>query len=170
MVPSTEECKRLWDEFDMPENIRQHSLNVNKAAMQIAEKLKKAGEDIDLGLVNAASLLHDLDKFRTLDDVHNHGHMAESWLKERGYNKVGEVIRKHIVPEIMKDSKAGWEDKVVNYADKRVLNEKIVSLEKRFEYLRKRYRKFFSKDHEDAIIALEDKIFKKMDITPDDII
>ncbi len=153
----------------MPENIRQHSLNVNNAAMQIAEKLKQSGENISLELVNAASLLHDLDKFRTLKDIHNHGYLAESWLAEKGYETVGKVIRNHLMHELMKEESPVWEDKIVNYADKRVLNEKIVSLEKRFEYLRERYKDFFKKEHEEAIRAIEQEIFEKADIVPEDI-
>ena len=76
-IPTTEECFALWDEFEMPGNIRQHSLNVNKVAMIIANKLKEAGEDIDLELVNAGSLLHDLDKIHTLNDITRHGKQGD---------------------------------------------------------------------------------------------
>jgi len=53
------------------------------------------------------------------------------------------IIRKHGLKNITTDEfiPKTWEEKVVFYADKRVKNEKIVSVDERFEYIKKRYNK-----------------------------
>ena len=168
-IPTTEECYKLWDEYEMPENIRQHSLQVNKVAMIIAKKLKEKGEKIDLDLVNAGSLLHDLDKIETLNDIKRHGRQSEEWLKEKGHSKVGLMARKHIIEHLADDPDPGWEEKIINYADKRVLNDKIVSLDERFDYLRGKYPGYHKKWHEDTMKKWEKEIFEKLDIEPRDI-
>ena len=168
-IPTTEECKKLWDEFNMPENIRQHTLQVNRLAMLLAKKLKQAGVDIDLELVNAASLLHDLDKAVTLDDLTEHGSKSERWLAEREHKKVGAVVRKHILEHLHEAKDVTWEDKVVNYSDKRVVHNNVVSLKQRFEYLKKRYGSYHQEWHEKKLFAIEKEIFDKIDMNPEDL-
>ena len=87
-IPTTEECIRLLDEFEVPENIRQHCFAVNKVSMILAKELSKAGEDINIDLVNAASLLHDIDKIKTLKNNNKHGELSCEWLSKKGYNEV----------------------------------------------------------------------------------
>ena len=62
MIPSREECLNLMDRYGMLENIVSHSLEVAKVALFISIELNKKGQSIDLDLVEAASLLHDLAK------------------------------------------------------------------------------------------------------------
>jgi len=62
MIPSKEECLSLMRRYGMLENIVSHSLEVAKVALFISVELNKNGRTIDLGLVEAASLLHDLTR------------------------------------------------------------------------------------------------------------
>lgn len=137
-LPTHEECMRMMDEFNVPENVRAHSYMVNRVAVFLAKKLKEAGEDIDVDLVDRASLLHDLDKIPTL---HNgqHGRMAMEMLAKKGHSKIGEVINKHLFHSILDNNLKTWEDKIVSYADKICQEDYIVSLDERFEYGKKRY-------------------------------
>ncbi|MBW2995937.1 HD domain-containing protein [Candidatus Woesearchaeota archaeon] len=163
-IPTTEECIKIMDEFKLPENVREHSRTVNRVAMEIGIALKQAGIKLDLDLVNAGSLLHDLDKIPTLNDIKNHGKLSKKWLSEKQYSKVGEIAENHGIP----DDNLAWESKIVSYADKRVQFNKVVSIKQRYEFIRKKYTTF-KQEHEDFAYRLEKEIFDKLDIQPEDI-
>ena len=61
-IPSEARCVALWDRFDMPEHIRAHSAKVALVAVQVAEVGRAKGFDVDVELVRASALLHDLAK------------------------------------------------------------------------------------------------------------
>jgi HD superfamily phosphodiesterase len=182
-LPTVEECKRLWDEFMVPENIRRHCSIVSKIAVFLAEKLKDKGLDIDVVLVERASLLHDLlkiatiesfqqeDRFKSSDEKTKQGYkkLQEKFLGKThedaaeevlgsSYPKLAEIIRKHGFEEILGIEKEPWtwEQKIVTYADKRVRHDKIVSLRQRFEDGRIRYRKDLNKAGEERIRKAEE--------------
>lgn len=168
-LPSREECLSMFDEFDVPENVRAHSFAVNRVSVFIAQKLKEAGEDIDIDLVDRASLLHDLDKIPTLNNG-EHGHLTRKILSEKGHGAVGEIAFKHKFKAILDNGLGTWEEKVVNYADKKCLEDEIVPLKKRFEYGRKRYASFKhprTKEAELLYIDLEKEIFRIIGLNPE---
>ena len=55
-------------------------------------------------------------------------------------DRTGEVVGEHVIPMERGDLLTPAE--IVAYSDKRVLHDKVVSLEERFGYLKKRYRGF----------------------------
>ena len=139
-VPSEEECMKLLRECNVPENIIRHSVKVKQFALKIAHGLKKRGVKVDEKLVAAASLLHDLDKAETLQNkTLTHGVEASRKLKKLGMYRVAKIVKKHVLESILKGELKTIEEKIVYYADKRVLGDKIVGLDERFEYLKKRY-------------------------------
>ena len=60
-------------------------------------------------------------------------------LKGMGYERVGEVVAQHIWLCKEGDPSSVSEEEIVNYADKRVMHDRIVSLEERFSDLKERY-------------------------------
>ena len=139
MIPNREECLRLMSEYGMLENIYAHSLEVAKVALFISTELNKKEQRIDLGLVEAASLLHDLTKTECLKTKEDHAQTGSQILKGMGYERVGEVVEQHIWFGEEGDPATVSEEEIVNYADKRVMHERIVSLEERFNDLKERY-------------------------------
>ena len=139
MVPTREECLRLMGEYGMLENIIAHSLEVAKVALFISTELNKRGQRISLNLVEAASLLHDLTKTECLKTKQDHAKTGSQLLKEMGYERVGEVVAQHIWLGREADPLSISEEEIVNYADKRVMHDHIVSLEERFNDLKDRY-------------------------------
>ncbi len=140
-LPSREECFRLLKEFHTPENIIKHTLAVNKLCMDLGRRLKARGEKIDLELLDRASLLHDLDKFMTLrEDYEMHGIEACRILRKRGYPELAEIVRKHRILTILRPGELRtWEEKLVYYADKRVVHDRVVPVREKMEYLAKAY-------------------------------
>jgi len=174
MVPTREECLMLMARYGMLDNIVEHSLKVAKVALLLSSELNKRGQRIDLRLVEAASLLHDITKTICLRTKEDHTKTGYHLLKEMGYERVGEVVAQHVWLEKKGDSSSISEEEVVNYADKRVRHDEIVSLEERFNDLKNRYGRneesiAYLERMEKNILEIENKIFLILEIRPDDL-
>ena len=175
MIPTREECLKLMGQYGMLENIIHHSLEVARVALFLSAELNKKGQDIDLGLVEAASLLHDLAKTECLKTKEDHAQAGSQLLEAMGYEKVGDVVAQHIWLHPEGDPSTVSEVEIVNYADKRVMHDVVVSLDERFEYLQKTYGKSpeavkgLCKMREDTF-KLEERLFLHFDFGPDDLI
>jgi uncharacterized protein len=141
MIPSRAECLDALESQGVPENIRSHCLQVSRVAMFLARRLRSRGIPIDMRLVEAASLLHDIDKHRILasGDEASHGIEGAGILEGMGYREVAAIVRSHGLYNLAGGPPGTWEEKVVHYADMRVNRDSIVSLDERMEYIRRRY-------------------------------
>ncbi|HXX34569.1 MAG TPA: HD domain-containing protein [Thermodesulfobacteriota bacterium] len=171
-IPTKEECLRLMKQHGMLEHIIHHSLEVARVALFLSLELNKKGQRIDIGLVEAASLLHDLTKTECLKTKEDHAKIGCQLLKEMGYERVGELVGQHIRLEKEGNSSAVSEEEIVNYADKRVMHDRIVPLEGRFNDLIERYGKHPSgretlEQLKREIRRTEKKIFMILQIDPD---
>ncbi len=162
------------NQHGMLENIVSHSLEVTRVALFLCDGLNKRGQRIDSDLVEAASLLHDLAKTECLSTKEDHAHQGYELLRKMGYERIGEVVAQHV--QIWKEGNPSRvsEEEVVNYADKRVCHDRIVSLETRFDDLRDRYGKGQTslgqlKGLEEATLAIERKIFSILQMDPNDL-
>jgi len=145
---------------------------VARVALFLSEELNKRGQGIDLRLVEAASLLHDLTKTECLKTKEDHARTASECLKGLGYERVGQIVAEHVVLAGEKDSGRVSEEEIVNYADKRVQHDRIVSLSERFRDLRDRYGKNersleLLEALEHATFKVERKIFSQVDLSPE---
>jgi len=130
----------LWDKYQVPENIRKHSIVVTKVAIKIAQKLKNQGLAMDPDLVYTASMLHDIAKARCLHNDKKHTKEGARILKQEGYPKIAKIVAKHGLDAILeKNGLDSIEAKIVYYADKRVNHDQIVSLSERLRYIKDRY-------------------------------
>jgi len=158
-------------EYGMLENIFTHSLEVAKVALFISTELIKKEQRIDLGLVEAASLLHDITKTECLKTKEDHAQTGSQILKAMGYERVGEVVKQHIWFGEKGSPVTVSEEEIVNYADKRVMHERIVSLEERFNDLKERYGRdqraidYLSRLEKETY-EIENKIFLILQINP----
>ena len=155
-------------------NIVAHSLEVTRVALFLTAELNKKGQNIDLHLVEAASLLHDISKTACLRTSEDHTQAGYRLLQEIGYEKVGKVVAQHVWLTGERDPATVSEEEVVNYADKRVRHNQIVSLGERFQDLKDRYGKSersvrYLEELERMIFGIENKIFLILRINPDDI-
>ncbi|MFH1713067.1 MAG: HD domain-containing protein [Candidatus Jacksonbacteria bacterium] len=131
----------LWDQYQVPENIRKHSIVVTKVAMKIAQKLKNQGLALDSDLVYTASMLHDIAKARCLRQDKKHAIEGARILKQEGYPKIAKIVAKHGLDAILeKNGLDSLEAKIVYYADKRVNHDQVVGLSERLRYIKDRYQ------------------------------
>jgi uncharacterized protein len=174
MIPTRDECLRLMSRYGMLGHIIDHSIEVTKVALYLAIELNKRGQRIDLGLVEAASLLHDLTKSECLKTKEDHAQTGSHLLKGMGYVRVGEVVAEHMHLARKNDPSLVTEEEVVNYADKRVQHDHIVSLEERFSDLMDRYGKGQKASEQmeqlrAATFEIENKIFSILKLDPSDL-
>jgi hypothetical protein len=157
-------------------NIQAHSCRVWDVALMVGERLLATGVPIDLPLLEAGALLHDIAKTAGIANGGEHARLGAGWLTDLGYPAVAEIVREHVW--LSRDPAEPWplrEVEIVNYADKRVLHDLVVTLGQRFEDLRRRYGRTPEIIHritlnERRSLILEKKLFSCLTITPDDIL
>ena len=169
-IPSVEKCIKLMEEYEMPEHIKAHSFKVKDVAVYLAKELNKKGESLDVKLVETSALLHDLGKIHCVNTEDRHDHFGADLLRQLGYDRIAEIVKNHV--DLEKNYKKIVEDEIVNYSDKRVMHDKIVTLTERIEDIKERYNSEIEKIHVTAKKAyrLEKKIFKNLDFFPDDLV
>jgi uncharacterized protein len=140
-IPQREQCLSLLDDMDMPEHILAHSELVCKVALLLTDALQLAGVELNRPLVNASALLHDITKPRSFTTGENHSKTGGEYLAGLGFAEVGEIVRQHVILDAYFAAETPNEAEVVNYADKRVLHDKIVPLGDRMQYILQRYAK-----------------------------
>ncbi len=138
-VPSREECYRIMIGMSMPDHIVAHSFQVCRVAVLLAKSRAAVNGALHLGLVEASALLHDITKSRSFDTGEDHAGTGKAYLAELGYPAVARVIGQHVCLDADSATEAVSEVEIVNYADKRVVHDRIVPLEERIAYLLERY-------------------------------
>ena len=173
-IPSKQQCYTLMCEMKMLDHIVIHSLQVCRVAVFLANQLKDQNIFLNSQLIQAAALLHDITKTRSFKTDENHAITGAQFLIEQGYPDVANLVRQHVRLDHYVRPVTLGEAQVVNYADKRVLHDKVVTLDKRLTYILERYAK--EPEHRKKIRwlwertrALEDRIFGSLTIFPEDL-
>lgn len=138
-IPTIEECFILMKQMAMPDHILRHSLLVANIAKTIATDFGASGIPVDVELVESAALLHDIGKARALVTKEDHGVLGAKLLTDEGYGELAPIVLGHIGLTSFDEDEPFTETLIVNYSDKRVMHDTIVSLEVRFNDLERRY-------------------------------
>lgn len=156
----------------MPAHIQAHSRMVCAVALLLADGLLSAGLVVNRELVQASALLHDITKTRSFRTGENHAQTGGAYLSGLGYYEVGEIIRQHVILDTYFEAETPSEAEVVNYADKRVLHDRIVPLDDRMNYILHRYARTAAQKQRcmemlDATLRLEQRIFDYLIFCPE---
>jgi putative nucleotidyltransferase with HDIG domain len=170
-IPSQGECDELMAKYCMLPNIIAHSRQVMRVSLVITDSLKN-GVSINRDLVIAAALLHDITKTRSLKTREPHDQSAGELLRELGFVSISEIVKQHVILLNFNPQGKLEEREIINYADKRVMHEKIVSLSERLEDLIQRYGtteeiKNLIRQNESNVYAIEKKIVDSMTVDLD---
>jgi len=173
-IPSKNDCFYLMCETQMLEHIVAHSLQVCRVGMCLVDHLKLKGIVLDGRLVQAAALLHDITKTRSFETEENHALTGGQHLIERGYVEVGNLVRQHVRLDDYPEYPSLSEAVIINYADKRVLHDRIVSLDERMNYIVGRYGNSPELQQRIQMLwgktkALEKSIFSHLAFAPNDL-
>lgn len=122
-LPSRDVCLEMIQdpERELPEGRKRHILRTNEASMGLSRKLAETGAEIDLDIVDRASLLHDIAK--VTDDA-EHERKAAEIIRQKGWSeKLAQVVELHRSAAVAEASSHSWEAKVLSYVDRRTTKE-----------------------------------------------
>ena len=163
-LPTDDEIERWRKESRLPVHIIHHCDAVAAFAVTLADRLIGDGQFIRKDALRRAAQVHDL--FRFLDfrpgghPMNDHSPDAQSawdavrsrypamhheqacaeFLREQGFGVLAQIVAVHGLSDPPPDH-ATIEQKLLFYADKRVLLDRVVTLEERFADFAKRYGK-----------------------------
>ena len=164
----------MMQQMQMMEHIAVHSLQVCRVTLLLTDQLKPLNPSLNPRLMQAAALLHDITKTRSFDTKENHAQTGAEFLEEQRFPEVAQLVRQHVRLDDYSTAASIGAPAIINYADKRVLHEKIVSLDERMQYILERYGE--TSTHQQRIRklwritrALEGRIFSRLTISPDDL-
>lgn len=171
-IPTRQICLALMEQHGMLPNIKAHSLQVARIAVCLGKNLMAHFPRLNMDLVEAGALLHDIAKTECLKTRGNHAVLGEAMVRNMGYDSVAPIVGQHVLLE-KEYFNNGLMDEVVlvHYADKRVVHEEVVGLEDRFKYLIETYGrskeavKLLEALYQDTLI-LEKRIFKLIPFPP----
>jgi len=201
-LPTRKECLAILAEYHVPPHMVNHCQAVAKLAVFLAQRLNENGEAVDVTLLESAGLLHDLmrvfdfqqadynqfernlpagekakwHRLRAKYKAMTHEDAAYDELKEK-YPVLALTIKRHRYMAMLdeKDRPKTWEEKLLYYADMRVMHDEIVPLKQRLAEGHK--RNVFSHGSEaqskintgkvDPMIEeMEKEIFEKIGLDP----
>ncbi|MDK9709061.1 MAG: HDIG domain-containing protein [Desulforhopalus sp.] len=182
-LPSIARCLSLFDEYEMLDNIRAHSILVAQVATSLIDALAAAGK-CPGPLPNrqeamAGALLHDIAKTMCIKTGCHHAEVGQQICLELGYPEISEIVAEHVVlknfPVDLYQGGVFTAKEMVFYADKRVLHDQVVPLSSRLDYILKRYgqgnplkEKFIHLNFQ-RTVDLEKYLFGFLDFTPDEV-
>ncbi len=154
------EISRWQDEVGLPQHIRKHCDTVSEVTVHLVKYLSKRGIIVRPKALQCAAKAHDLLRFvdfkpetqlegiaaeppewealRNLYAGMRHEEACAAFLTKRGYADIASIVSVHGL-RLPSPDRATIEQKVLYYADKRVMLDRIVSLEERFADFQMRY-------------------------------
>jgi len=146
-VPGRVDAATLLLSLQPPAWHLRHVRAVAEVAGWLAMRAVAARRPVDRALVEAAALLHDVDKVLPADDpvrLLRHGAGTAAWLAARGHGELAASVAGHPVTRLAAADADAWLDRasaaelLVAYADKRA-GQRRVSLADRFADWKRRY-------------------------------
>lgn len=142
------EAIKLLEEHGCAPNVIEHCKEVASLAVEIANKAKAAGHNVNPELVEVGSLLHDFGRCKT----HKIAHAVEGYRLARieGIEpEISEIIKRHIGAGLSKEEARSLglpeddyfprslEEKIVAHADNLVKGTSRITVAERTELMRK---------------------------------
>lgn len=138
--PSDESCQALWDKYAMLPNVREHSLLVADIAAFVGTLAEQAGIFKHTPFLRASAMMHDLAKTYTILNGGNHCQLGSAWCVQELKNPViAQGVAHHVDWPWGIDIPKYFIPLTLIYCDKRVMHNRMVSLDERCEDLLRRY-------------------------------
>jgi len=191
MIPSREECLRVLKEHHVWDNIIEHCKRVTRNALFIGNKFIENGHPVDLKLLEAAALLHDICKKDEIEIIRKlnldgpqiiekirsigHGYLGESKMKELGYDELADLVKKHTMQYLLEEpelKRSRDETLILTYADSLDVEGKVNTIENAFKRYYKRYPHFNEclEQEEKEMYKVEKYVLEKAGIIFEDLL
>jgi hypothetical protein len=148
-VPGRVDAAALLLSLDPPPWALRHARAVAEVAAWLAARTNDRGRPVDRALVEAAALLHDVDKLLPAGDPARslrHGDGSADWLSRHGHRELAPVVRDHPVTRLLDGpafedwlAASGDAARIVAYADKRS-GQRLEPMSARFASWARRYQ------------------------------
>ena len=150
------EISRLYQKYRTPQQVIRHMRKVAEVADRLMDGMKMCGSRVR---VMQACLLHDLCRAEK-----EHARVSAKAIRMEGYPAIAALVAVHHQAAYSEREAQGplTEAELLFYADKRVQEDRLVSVEERFRESRKKCRSPEACAHHDAMLAKTLKIEKKI--------
>lgn len=125
-IPTYDECLALLHKYQVGNKVARHGQAVAAVGRHMADLLNGVGLNLNIELVVAGGLLHDLAKGKP-----NHPKRGERLIKSKGFSALAGIVASHMDLELAPEQEMD-EAAVVFLADKLVQGDRLVSLNERF--------------------------------------
>ncbi|MDR3295943.1 MAG: TIGR03960 family B12-binding radical SAM protein [Clostridiales Family XIII bacterium] len=132
--PAKEECLRILKENRSPDHVVRHCLAVAGVAEKIGTALTDAGLRLDIELIFAAAMLHDVCRAET-----QHDQAGGALLRALNHAPVAELVEQHMKHRFPVNVEAVREIDVLCLSDRVVREDVFVGFEKRMEDVAARF-------------------------------
>lgn len=172
-IPSAEEARRILAARHLPAGIVRHSEGVARVAVAAARLVEAQGIPVDVRVVEAAALLHDIDKPDTRVSGEPHGEVGARVLERMGFGELAAAVSSHPVTALLDEDRypRGWEPVLVSVADKHVA-QTFMPIDQRLDEMTQRHPQY--RDEIDAARrgahALEREIAEVAGLTVDELV
>jgi putative nucleotidyltransferase with HDIG domain len=142
-IPDRSTARRLLDEAGLPDGIVVHSVGVARVAAEAAALVNQAGIPVDAGLVEAAALLHDIDKVEIRRSGGEHGVVGARRLEAMGHPELAMPVASHPVTCLLDEDRfpIGWPSVLLAVADRHVAQE-FVTVDERLDDMALRHPEY----------------------------
>lgn len=151
------EISRLYQKYETPARVIRHMRKVAELAMQLMDGMPMPR--LNRARVMKACLLHDLCRAEK-----QHARVSAEAIRKEGYPVIAALVAGHHEAAYSEREAQGplTEAEILFYADKRVQEDKLVSVEERFRESRKKCRLPEACAQHDAMLAKTLKIEEKI--------
>lgn len=142
-LPDRETVARLLAEAELPDGIRIHSEGVARVAVAAAGLVAESGIPVDGWLVEAAALLHDIDKPEIRRSGGEHGIVGARRLEAAGHEELAMPVASHPITALLDDDRfpIGWPSVLVAVADRHVA-QTFVTVDERLDDMKLRHPEY----------------------------
>ena len=139
-VPDRDTVRQLLADARLPHGIVVHSEGVARVARAGAGLVAEASIPVDGALVEAAALLHDIDKEEIRRSGGEHGVVGARQLEAAGFAELAMPVASHPLQALLDDDRfpIGWPSVLVAVADRHVAQE-FMTIDERLDDMKARH-------------------------------
>jgi putative nucleotidyltransferase with HDIG domain len=172
-VPDRDTARRLLAEAELPDWLVVHSEGVARVAVAAAGLLAEAQIPVDGALVEAAALLHDIDKVEIRRTGGDHGIVGARRLEAMGYEELAMPVASHPVTALLDEDRypIGWPSVLVTVADRHV-GQAFMTVDERLDDMQRRHPEYAGdiESARPAAHALEGELAEVTGLSEDELV